>query len=352
MSKRHLSDYLINKYLTDCCGPFRELVDEYLNGFATLHYENLATVRTGLGPFFLFLNEQGIASLEDVAPKTVTQYLVWAEKSGRRGAIHDISVVLTFFKWMIAEGRRKAGNPVVGLIHNQRKKRRSPRPYANHEIDFIWKLLRERGNSRLRLAAAIAEEAGLRISEICRLRVADIDMVQQRIFVGLPTKTKRERLAFFSHKTAQCCDAWMRERDPECGHDYLFYNTRGNMLTCKALADEFKRVLCTTYRGKKVNDTGLDRWSTHRLRHTMATNLVSGGADAATVMAAGGWVSFDSMAGYAQVDPAVSRRGYQEAMRVADEQKQSVPRTKSLTPAELLKWRQVTAVKSQLVGVR
>ena len=146
VSTKHKSEYLTNKYLTECCGPFREIVDEYLSGFATLHYRDLKTVRTGLAPFFLFLNQQAIDSLADVTPRTVTQYLSWGKKSGHRAAAHKISNVLVFFDWMIAGGRRKAANPVVGLIHNERKKHRLPRPYKQAELDFIWGLLRERGN--------------------------------------------------------------------------------------------------------------------------------------------------------------------------------------------------------------
>jgi integrase/recombinase XerC len=37
-SKKHQSNYLINKYLTERCGVFRDIADEYLNGFAALHY--------------------------------------------------------------------------------------------------------------------------------------------------------------------------------------------------------------------------------------------------------------------------------------------------------------------------
>lgn len=341
VSMKHQGEYLINKYLTECCGPFREIVDEYLGGYAKSHYRALNTVRKGLGPFFQFLNELGITSLDEVTPKTITQYLAWARKSGRHTAPHDITYVSAFFGRMYAEGSRKAANPVVRLIHYERKKHRIPRPYKKDELDFIWRLLRERGNPRLRLAAAIAEEAGLRGGEICRVRIEDVDMVQQRIFIGLPNKTSRERFAFFSHKTREYYDAWIQARDPKCGHDYLFHNTLGHPLRPPTLADEFKRVLCTTFEGKKIHDTGLDIWSTHRLRHTMATNLVSGGADAATVMAAGGWVTADSMAGYAAVDPALARRGYNEAMRRAHEQKEAGPRTRTLTPAEFLKRRQI-----------
>jgi integrase/recombinase XerC len=297
------------------------------------------------------LVEERIVSLQDVTPQTITKFLVEVQKSNRGMATATISNISTFFNWMIGEGRRKAANPVVGMIHYNRKKQRLPRPYEENELNFIWQLLRERGNSRVRLAAAIAEEAGLRIGEICRLRISDVDMVQQRIAVGLPNKSNRERAGFFSHKTSQYCDEWMRERNPDCGHDFLIYNFYGNPYSPTTLAEALKRVLCKTLRGKRIHETGLDKWSMHRLRHNMATNLVSGGADAATVMAAGGWLDPNSMAGYAKVNEPVTRRGYDEAMRRVQYQKQSVPRTIVLTPAELLMRRQVTSVKAELSEV-
>jgi site-specific recombinase XerD len=351
-SKEHMSAHLIDKYLAEHCGSFRKVVDEYLNGFAAYHYRDPKSVRSSIARFFMFLNNQNIVSIDNVTPKTITEFVVWAKKPNRGLSTHTVSSISTFFKWMIAEGRWKAGNPVVGLIHNEKRKQKMPRPYQEGELDFIHQLLRERGNSRLRLAAAIALEAGLRIGEICRLHIKDVDMVQRRLFVGLPTKTSRERWAPFHHLTSQCCDAWMQERDPDCRHDYLLHNNQGDPMSPDSLAEEFKRVLCTTYRGKKNHDTGLASWSTHRLRHTFATNLVSGGADAATVMAAGGWVTADSMFGYAQVDPALACRGYNEAMRRASEQKEAGPRTRTLTPAEFLKRRQIGDVIDRTTATR
>jgi site-specific recombinase XerD len=133
----------------------------------------------------------------------------------------------------------------------------------------------------------------------------------------------------------------MLERDPSCGHDYLLYNTWKNPFRVESLADQFKRVLCKTLYGKVTNEIGFDNWSTHRLRHTMATNLVTAGADAATVMAAGGWASLGAMAKYARVDPEVARRGYDEAMTRASVQKRLAPTKKTITPSDLLKLKQL-----------
>lgn len=344
-SPKHWGEYVTDRQLEKCCGSHRELVSEFLDKYVAMREMNVPSMRKGITPFFEFLNESGMNSLEAIKPATISDYLVWAEKSGRRNAGHDLTCVSTFFTWMIMEGRRIAANPVIPRYHYPRKKQRQPRPYEADQLAMMWNLLRDRGNARLRLAAAIAEEGGLRDGEIRRLRLQDVDMIQQRLFVRLPTKTKRERYAFFSHKTREYMDAWMQERDPNCGHDFLLYNSVGNPYRGHTLAQEFKRTLCKSYQGKTIHEIGFDKWSIHRLRHTMATKLVSGGATAATVAAQGGWLSFDSMAGYAQVDPEIARRSYNEAMKNVAEQKRALPQTRTFTLAELVAQRRAEAEK-------
>ena len=79
----------------------------------------------------------------------------------------------------------------------------------------------------------------------------------------------------------------------------------------------------------------------------MASKLASAGADAATVMAAGGWKNGNVMSGYARVDPNVARRGYDEAMRYAQVQKESAARKKVLSPSDLLERRRISLPQQQ-----
>jgi integrase/recombinase XerC len=339
LNPQHQGAYFGNKYLDETCGPFRGIVDEYLKGFASLHYQDLGDVRTAFGSFFSFLNEHHVESLDDVKPKIVTQYLSWAKNLGRLSVPRTIARISVFFDWMIAEERREAANPVLGQIHGFRQKKRLPRPLDANQLDFTWQLLQQRGNARLRFATAIGEESGLRIGEVCNLRIGDVDPLQQTVFVRLPNKTKTERSTFFSDKTKQYFSEWMEERNPNCDHDHLLHNTLSDPLSGWTLTEEFKRTLCKTYEGKKIHDIGLDKWSFHRLRHTMASNLVAGGADAAAVMKCGGWKTFDAMAGYARVEDDLSRRSYNEAIRRAQNQKQSEPPKRTITPTELLERR-------------
>src|SRR6185312_11203924 len=102
-------------------------------------------------------------------------------------------------------------------------------------------------DARVRFAAAVAEEAGLRIGEIANLRIADVDAVQQRIFVRLPNKTNKERWAYFSEETKRYFVELMAERDPFSNHDHVLQNAVSNPMTADTLRALFKRTLCKVY---------------------------------------------------------------------------------------------------------
>lgn len=347
-SSRCRDRYRIQRYLTENCGVFKELVEEYLDGAASERYRAVAIVRASIVPFFRYLNAQGITCLESVTPRTITEYITWSKKTRSRDVKDHISYLSVFFKWAMAMGHRESGNPVIGTMHAAKQKKRVPRPYSDEEMDRTWHFLNMRGNARLRFAAAIGEEAGLRISEVGNLRLGDIDIEGSHCVIRTPNKSNRERVAFFSEKTKLFFEEWMKERRSDVGHDHVLHGQHGQPSASHSLRDEFKFVLCKTWHGKPVNDIGLDRWSFHRLRHTMATRLASVGADAATVIATGGWTTFKAMEGYAQVAGETTRNEYQEAMRRAEEEKLFESTTRTLSPEELLTRRAKAALKKQL----
>jgi len=333
---QHRSRHRGKLYLANSIGPFRDVVSEYLEGFAKQRYTDLRAVRGAFGPFFSFLQERNITSLEEISPRTITGYLTWANDNGRSGPKRSISFLSVFFQWTIYVGYRKGANPVIPRFHGFNQVRKNPRPLSSQEAEFSWRLLKERGNPMVRLAVALGEEAGLRISELARVKLQNMDIAGRRVFVRNPTKNKKERWAQFSAKTVECYAEWMKERDPECGHDSLFYNTRKQPPSPATLRREMKLVLLKENKGKKLHDTGFGEWSTHRLRHSMASNLLNAGADASVIMAQGGWSSLEAASSYLKVDPAHAQQSYDDAMRRNNENKRSKPKTRSMDLNEYL----------------
>ncbi len=319
LSNEHLGAHRAKVYLEETTGPYLAIVTEYLDYCSLRGYKSTAKMRTAICPFVLFLTERGITDLEQVTPKIITQFLSWAEDVEYKSASHDISVLVGFFKWAVRTGYRQSLCPVVPSFHGKKRSSHLPRPYTAEEMLFIWELAKERGNARIRALIAIGEEAGLRLGEICRLRVQDIDINGRRLFVRLPNKGNCEDWALFGDKTAHFITQWLAEREEACDHDHLFHNSIGGPLLPQAAHKEMCKVFCKLYGGQDLHSEGLDQWSTHRLRHTMASNLCFGGADIPTIMAAGRWKSTSSMMIYTKVDAAKARRGYDEAMRQSEE---------------------------------
>lgn len=335
-SYEHHGRYRLNRFVSENCGPFEDVLRKYLDGEASNRYRHLEGVRVSLVRFFEFLVSQGIASLDEVAPKTITAYIAWAKKTKSRDVACNLPYISVFFKWTLAMGYREGGNPVIGTMHYSKKKQRLPRPYTDEQMEFAWHLLHIRGNARLRFVMAIAEEAGLRIGEICRLQLSDIDIEAGRCSIGLPNKGGVPRSALFSEKTKVFFEEWMKERNPNCGHYFILHSVTSKPCSTQGLEREFRLVMCMDFRGEHIHDFGFEKWSTHRLRHTMATRLASGGADAATMMANGGWATFEAMKVYTEVRPDAVRDEYQSAVRRAQEEKQCETSTKILSPADLL----------------
>jgi len=318
-SSEHQSLFVINEALKKC-ERFAPTIEEYLAGWAKIHYRNTKTVRASLLAFCEFLIHKEVLSLDDVDPRVITQYLAWGVDVGRRQVAHSTSALATFFHWMIAEGRRTAPNPVVPAMHYPSQPQRKPRPLNRAEIDRAWEILSSRGTNLLRLAFAIGIEGGLRIGEIVNVRITDIDELRQTIFIRLPNKAMKERITFFHTKTQQHLKAWLQERSKECDHDYLFHNKWNRPATTDMLRRQFKELFCDPNQ-----DLRFDKWSTHALRHTLATGLANAGGKVATIAAIGGWSSLTTMLGYIDADNDVARDGYLEAVQVNNKKKYQPP---------------------------
>jgi integrase/recombinase XerC len=120
--------------------------------------------------------------------------------------------------------------------------------------------------------------AGLRVSELTGLNVADLDLDD-----GLATvrgKGKRERLALLGPPAVEAIRAWLAPRAELAGPRAkglaaLFLNKNGTRLSSRSVGRLLEKYLAVA---------GLDpRTSPHTLRHSFATHLLDAGADVRSV---------------------------------------------------------------------
>jgi len=129
--------------------------------------------------------------------------------------------------------------------------------------DDIKKILDVTGNLKHRAIIVLAYSSGLRLSELCNLRIKDIDSKRMQIRVA-NGKGKRDRYSILSINALSILRLYYKEFRP---HDYLFFGYYKNQhISQKAVQHCFRKALKKTGIKKDVNF--------HTLRHSFATHLL------------------------------------------------------------------------------
>jgi integrase len=204
-------------------------------------------------------------------------------------------------------------NPVIPRHHNEKNPPDQPRPYSDKDLSFLWAIVENNDNVVLKLAFAIGKECGLRIGEVCNIRLEDIDSEKQMIHVRLPTKNKRTREVRYHDDVARYLKLWLNLRNPLCSHDNLLHGEYLVELNTQTLIAKFKDLFAN-------QSAPADSFKFHRLRHTWATRLMNGGMELAVLKELGGWMSWSSMQGYIKVLPGTIKRQYEESYQKLQEQ--------------------------------
>jgi integrase/recombinase XerD len=146
---------------------------------------------------------------------------------------------------------------------------------------------------KLRALLMTAYAAGLRVSEVTRLRVADIDSSRMVIRV-CQGKGQKDRYVMLSPRLLEILRAYWKAVRPR---DYLFPGTQLDRPITTRTAQEACRRACV--------HAGLDKHVTvHTLRHSFATHLLEAGTDLRTIQVLLGHRSFSTTARYVHVATA------------------------------------------------
>ena len=177
-----------------------------------------------------------------------------------------------FFAWVMKEGYIEH-NPMDGIIMN-RPQPVPIEPYRPEHIDRMLKVLdhdwQVATTPRQRMRAArdkamllLFLESGLRLEEMAKLRMGDIDLERQRVCVWFG-KLGKSRLSGFGPQTKKALWRYLSIRPSEVVGDALWATEEGTPLGVSGVQMVIRRL-------KK--DAGLQyvRGSVHKLRHTFAT---------------------------------------------------------------------------------
>jgi len=142
---------------------------------------------------------------------------------------------------------------------------------------------------------------GLRLGELCDLRVGDVDLRGKRLVIR-EGKGKRDRVIPLSEATITTLGAYLTVRGTaETDHVFTFRQ--------RQIQPGLVR-----YRLRRYGEGVQVEVSPHRLRHTLATRLVNVGMDIVSIQRLLGHEKLETTMVYARVHDATVERDFREAM--------------------------------------
>lgn len=252
----------------------------------------------GSSPHTLRAYEGDLATLlavlepRDLPEATVMDLRRWLAGLGGAPASvqRRIASARTFFRWAMREGL-VTENPAERL-GTPKVKRGLPRVLAVDEASQLAEAPVGEGWRGARNAAIleVMYGAGLRVSEVRGLDVADLDLVEGVVRVRAG-KGRKDRVSPLGDLAVEAVQRWLAERGSHAGA--VFVNPSGGRLTTRALYDVVRQSAVAN---------GQAGVHPHALRHSFATHLLQGGADIRSIQEMLGHASLSTTQRYAQVE--------------------------------------------------
>jgi len=184
-----------------------------------------------------------------------------------------LSAIKSFYKYLTVRTKLLTENPVADLEYPKLRKS-LPRYLTMEQSAALLKAVSGPNEKRDYAIIMIFLNCGIRRSELVGLNLSDVYEDRLRV-VG---KGNKERFVYFGTPCRKAIDAYLVERNKKTLSDNraLFGSRDSNRISVSAVHRLIKKYLLAA---------GLDaeHFSAHKLRHTAATMMLSGGVDVKTV---------------------------------------------------------------------
>ena len=207
-----------------------------------------------------------------VEPEMISNYMnrlyeLGREKSSQARALSGIK---SFFNYLLLE--EIIDSSPAELIEAPKSSRPLPDTLSTEEIDRLIGSIEDSTTKGLRDRAIleVLYSCGLRVSELCDLKLGDLFFAEG--YIRVIGKGNKQRLVPVSSIARSRIQLYMdvRQKDKQ-KEEILFLNNRGKKLT---------RVMIFTIIKQAAQRAGIDKKiSPHTFRHSFATHLLEGGAN-------------------------------------------------------------------------
>src|SRR5512139_1664252 len=242
--------------------------------------------------------------LSEVTRKEIGAYVDHLLRKRRRPKTITcpLQTIRLFFDYLINEEGRSMLNPITRISL------RLPQPLPRHlKDDQVKSLFAVIKDLRDRAMFMLMLRCGLRVQEVAQLTVDALEYQRRQIFV-FKGKGGKDRVVYMSEDARSALLAYLEKRSSKAKGLFLVQKgpMRGTPLSVRGIQ---KRI---EYYARK-SELNV---SCHRLRHTMATQLLNADADLATIQDLLGHGRITTTQRYCRVANLKVQRDYYKAMEV------------------------------------
>jgi len=255
-----IDDFLISKEIEEGCAPstikaYRYDLEKFINLVGDLNLES-PMLRQRIR---LFLKK-----LKDL-------------DYSKKGISRKIASLRSFFKFLtLNEFITK--NPMATIKSPKIKLEESlPKFLDVSDIEVIfnklndWRIFNSRKSLRYYLTVRLLYSTMARVSELCNIKIKDIDF--NKGYIRLKGKGGKERIVPVDQKTLELFKEHLRNRISYSSEDYLLVNTRNQKLNPRVVQADIKSIK------EKCGFPDSKIITPHIFRHTGATHLRRSGMD-------------------------------------------------------------------------
>ena len=264
---------------------------------------------TSIRLFLEFLKSEGVPCIEAVSRKDIQAFIEHEQDRGMKPAtVHGrLGSVKAFLRYLIENGVVR--HEVLSKRISVKLPDALPRAIAPEDVRTLLSVIGGIRNIRNRAIILMLLRTGMRIGELLALRLEDIDLKEQKVFIHEAKKTGVGRVVYFSADAKEALIAWLEKKDPR--EDVLAYGKKYESITYAAARRMFVNYL------KKA---GLDHkgYTLHCLRHTFASELLNAGMRLECVQPLLGHTSIEVTRRYARLTDKTREEEYFRAMALIE----------------------------------
>ncbi|MHC4316503.1 MAG: tyrosine-type recombinase/integrase [Planctomycetota bacterium] len=242
---------------------------EQFKKYLQCKFQESSTAKHYVSDLNIFHRFAGDITAKEITTKLISQFIQEQSRLGKSATTINrrVSSISSFVEFLIEEtGDDNWVSPVRPKIHKVKAGYRLPRDINDEAVSQLFKVIED---VRDRAMFSLMINCGMRVGEVVKLNVSDVENLEESILTRLTIhgKGNKERTAWLTVETMVRVTQWLEER-PENEEEALFINRRdgGRLSTAGA-----------SYALKQYCEKSGVYVTCHQFRHTFARRMVENG---------------------------------------------------------------------------